>query len=63
MSIRFPGESEHYRPARDRLLARETELRRAMEAVAVARRALPPGGAVPQDYVFEVPAPAADGSA
>jgi predicted dithiol-disulfide oxidoreductase (DUF899 family) len=29
------------------------ELRRAMEAVAAARRRLPPGGQVPQDYVFE----------
>jgi predicted dithiol-disulfide oxidoreductase (DUF899 family) len=35
------------------LLAQEVELRRAMEAVAVARRALPPGGIVPEDYVFE----------
>src|SRR5262245_65794701 len=32
-----------------------------MEAVAVARRALPPGGAVPEDYVFEAAAP--DGKA
>jgi predicted dithiol-disulfide oxidoreductase (DUF899 family) len=49
---RFPGESTAYREARDRLLEREVELRRAMEAVAVARRELPPGGAVPEDYVF-----------
>src|SRR5215813_13467129 len=28
-----------------------------MEAVAVARRALPPGGAVPEDYVFAAAAP------
>jgi predicted dithiol-disulfide oxidoreductase (DUF899 family) len=53
MSIRFPGESADYRAARDRLLGQEVELRRAMEAVAAARRELPPGGAVPQDYVFE----------
>jgi predicted dithiol-disulfide oxidoreductase (DUF899 family) len=53
MSIRFPDESEEYRAARDRLLDDEIELRRAMEAVAAARRALPPGGPVPQDYVFE----------
>jgi predicted dithiol-disulfide oxidoreductase (DUF899 family) len=52
MSITFPGESPEYRAARDRLLAREVELRRAMEDVAVARRALPPGGLVPSDYVF-----------
>ena len=42
MQIRFPGESAQYRAARDRLLEREIELRRAMEAVAAARRALPP---------------------
>src|SRR5439155_1305406 len=53
MSISFPGESAEYRAARERLLEREIELRRATEAVAAARRELPPGGAVPQDYVFE----------
>jgi predicted dithiol-disulfide oxidoreductase (DUF899 family) len=52
MDITFPGESAEYRAARDRLLEREAELRRAMEAVAEARRALPPGGPVPEDYVF-----------
>jgi predicted dithiol-disulfide oxidoreductase (DUF899 family) len=53
MSITFPGESAAYRAARDHLLEQEIELRRAMEAVAAARRALPPGGPVPEDYVFE----------
>jgi predicted dithiol-disulfide oxidoreductase (DUF899 family) len=53
MSITFPGESADYRAARDRLLEQEIELRRAMEAVAAARRELPPGGAVPEDYVFQ----------
>ena len=53
MSISFPGESAEYRPARDRLLEREIELRRATEAVAAARRELPPGGLVPEDYLFE----------
>jgi predicted dithiol-disulfide oxidoreductase (DUF899 family) len=53
MVIAFPGESAEYRLARDRLLARELELRRAMEAVAAARRGLPPGGVVPEDYVFQ----------
>jgi predicted dithiol-disulfide oxidoreductase (DUF899 family) len=53
MGITFPGESAEYRAARDRLLDREIELRRAMEAVAAARRELPPGGAVPEDYVFQ----------
>jgi predicted dithiol-disulfide oxidoreductase (DUF899 family) len=49
----FPRESAEYRAARDRLLAQEIELRRATDAVAAARRALPPGGAIPQDYVFQ----------
>jgi predicted dithiol-disulfide oxidoreductase (DUF899 family) len=53
MAISFPGETADYRAARDRLLKREIELRRAMEDVAVARRELPPGGAVPEDYVFQ----------
>ena len=53
MTITFPGESGEYRSARDRLLDREVELRRAMEDVADARRRLPPGGIVPEDYVFQ----------
>jgi predicted dithiol-disulfide oxidoreductase (DUF899 family) len=53
MTSTFPGESAEYRAARDRLLEQETELRRAMEAVAAMRRELPPGGIVPEDYVFE----------
>jgi predicted dithiol-disulfide oxidoreductase (DUF899 family) len=52
MPIAFPGESAEYRAARSRLLEQEIELRRQMEAVAVARRELPPGGVVPEDYVF-----------
>lgn len=52
MAIVFPGESSAYRAARNRLLEQEIELRRAMEAVAAARRWLPPGGVVPHDYVF-----------
>jgi predicted dithiol-disulfide oxidoreductase (DUF899 family) len=53
MGITLPGESPEYRAARDRLLEREIELRRAMESVAAARRELPPGGHVPQDYAFQ----------
>jgi predicted dithiol-disulfide oxidoreductase (DUF899 family) len=53
MTVNFPGESAEYREARDRLLAQEIELRRRMEAVAAARRELPPGGEVPEDYVFQ----------
>jgi predicted dithiol-disulfide oxidoreductase (DUF899 family) len=48
----YPGESAEYRAARDRLLEQEIELRRATEAVAETRRRLPPGGTVPEDYVF-----------
>lgn len=53
MTHRFPGETPQYREARDELLQRELELRRHMEAVAQARRALPPGGEIPEDYTFE----------
>ncbi|MDP9240623.1 MAG: DUF899 family protein [Actinomycetota bacterium] len=53
MDITFPGESAYYRAARDRLLQMEIDLRRNTEAVAAARRALPPGGVVPVDYVFQ----------
>jgi predicted dithiol-disulfide oxidoreductase (DUF899 family) len=53
MTIAFPGESTDYRAAREKLLEQEIDLRRAMEAVAASRRALPPGGPVPEDYVFE----------
>jgi predicted dithiol-disulfide oxidoreductase (DUF899 family) len=51
--LTFPGESDEYRATRDRLLDAEIELRRSIERVAAARRALPPGGAVPEDYLFE----------
>jgi predicted dithiol-disulfide oxidoreductase (DUF899 family) len=57
MAVAFPGESAEYRAARNRLLDQEIELRRAMEAVAEARRALPPGGVVPEDYVFQAYGP------
>jgi predicted dithiol-disulfide oxidoreductase (DUF899 family) len=60
-NIKFPGESAEYRTARNRLLDQEIELRRATEAVAAARRALPPGGLVPADYVFQ--GTGADGTA
>jgi predicted dithiol-disulfide oxidoreductase (DUF899 family) len=51
--VRFPNESDDYRRARDALLAEEIELRRHIERVAAQRRALPPGGVVPQDYRFD----------
>jgi predicted dithiol-disulfide oxidoreductase (DUF899 family) len=50
---RFPGESGEHRRERNRLLEAEIELRRALERVAAQRRALPPGGPVPDDYRFE----------
>jgi len=52
MGVSFPGESAEYRAARDRLLEMEIDLRRSMESVAGARRELPAGGVVPEDYVF-----------
>jgi len=52
MGITFPGETPEYRAARDNLLAKEISLRRAMETLAVARRQLPPGGLILEDYVF-----------
>jgi predicted dithiol-disulfide oxidoreductase (DUF899 family) len=53
MSFRFPNETPGYRAARDRLLAAELALRRRMEALAAELRALPEGGEVPEDYVFD----------
>ena len=49
----FPNESLQYRAARDELLRREIGLRREMECVAVARRALPRGSVLQEDYVFD----------
>src|SRR6202022_4850955 len=43
------------RPARTALLAEERELRRQAERVAAQRRALPAGGALAEDYLFEGP--------
>jgi len=49
----FPNESLEYRTARNALLAEEIELRRHIERVAALRRALPLGGEVPENYVFQ----------
>ena len=51
--VRFPGESDAYRRAREDLLRAELDLREQTEAVAEQRRRLPLGGAVPQDYEFQ----------
>ncbi len=53
MTMTFPNETSEYRAARSRLLDAEVDLRRSMEAVASARRALPAGGEIPEDYVFQ----------
>lgn len=53
MSMTFPNETRDYRIGRDVLLTSEIALRRQMEAVAAALRALPPGGEVSEDYLFE----------
>jgi predicted dithiol-disulfide oxidoreductase (DUF899 family) len=50
--VRFPGESDEYRGARDELLRAELRLREQTEAVAEQRRRLPLGGAVKRDYEF-----------
>jgi len=49
----FPNESSKYRQARNHLLAEEIKLRRHIEQVAALRRALPPGGEICEDYVFQ----------
>src|SRR4029453_8599950 len=49
----FPNESAKYRRIRQNLLVEEIELRRHIERVAELRRALPPGGEVTKNYVFE----------
>ena len=50
--MHFPNESAEYRSARTALLAEEIELRRHIERVSAQRRALPPGGPVPDGYTF-----------
>lgn len=51
--LHFPNESAEYRRIRNALLEEEMALRRHIERVAAQRRALPPGGAVPEDYCFD----------
>jgi len=50
--MNFPNESNEYRAAREQLLQQEIKLRRLAEKVAESRRALPPGGLIPEDYLF-----------
>jgi predicted dithiol-disulfide oxidoreductase (DUF899 family) len=49
----FPNETPEYREARNELLQAEIDLRRQIEKVAEMRRALPLGGKIKEDYVFE----------
>jgi len=51
--MKFPGESDEYRAARDELLKAEIALSKETERVAALRRKLPLGGPVPEDYVFD----------
>ncbi len=51
--LHFPNESAEYRRVRNALLEEEMALRRQVERVAAQRRALPPGGVVPEDYRFD----------
>src|SRR5258708_35909420 len=51
--LQFPNESTSYRQARNALLEEEMELRRRIERVAAQRRALPKGGEIAEDYIFE----------
>ena len=51
--LQFPSEDAAYRTARNALLDEEIALRRQIERVSAQRRALPPGGPVREDYVFE----------
>src|SRR5688572_9234552 len=51
--VKFPNESVAYRRARNALLDDEIKLRRQIERVALQRRALPTGGELKEDYVFD----------
>jgi hypothetical protein len=51
--LRYPNESMAYREARDALLKDEQELVDKVKSVAARRRALPPGGELKEDYVFQ----------
>ena len=50
---RFPGEDDTYRTARNALLEAEFALEEQVSKVAAMRQALPAGGAVSEDYVFD----------
>jgi len=52
-SLHYPNETPEYRAARNALLDAELALREQVESVAKQRRALPPGGLIKEDYVFQ----------
>jgi predicted dithiol-disulfide oxidoreductase (DUF899 family) len=52
-AVRFPGETSDYRRARNELLDAEEKLREHQERVSAQRRALPPGGLIREDYIFQ----------
>ena len=49
----FPNESDEYRQARDKLLEEELKLRQKVVEIAEQRQALPDGGKIKEDYVFD----------
>lgn len=49
----FPSETAEYRAARNELLKAELELDAKVQKIAEMRRALPDGGLIPEDYLFE----------
>src|ERR1700722_13795564 len=51
--VRFPGESDENRRAREDLPRADIKLREDDEGIAAPRHGLPLGGAVPSDYEFE----------
>jgi predicted dithiol-disulfide oxidoreductase (DUF899 family) len=51
--LKYPNESSDYRAARDDLLTEEIELRRQAAKVSDLQRALPLGGALKENYVFQ----------
>ena len=57
MGVEFPGESNDYREARDRLLEQESSCAVLPRQWRRACRRLPPGGVVAEDYVFEAQGP------
>jgi predicted dithiol-disulfide oxidoreductase (DUF899 family) len=51
--LHYPNETQEYRDAREALLKDEKELVDKVKAVAAKRRALPLGGELKEDYVFQ----------